>query len=782
MQIDRERQQKALENARKLIEETERAREAQRVTRGVAEFELGNFEILRNNELVTNLANYIFSLLSRGKEDEAAILLQRLGESARCDDVVLRERAVMTLSFLVGQILEKKHLDSLEPLSRLLVEWLQFETVYIAGFGAICKQIQQIGQLMLDKGLFSEAEALLVVIYQIQSGILEKGNTIRGMLAKIQENLATKEILEILVNEYLHDDEKKQANVDNILVYLGRRAVIFLLNKLMHSESRRDRFLLMRLIPVAGNVAVPVLVECLKKNPPWYVIRNVIYIIAEIGDPSLYSLVQPYLKHKDIRVQQEVIGCIDRLAGSKMKARLFEALSLVDDELKIPLVMHLAQIGGDDVADILHDLMAKRNSFSERVRGNLIMRIIAALKNFPSHKSATLLKKIISERSGDTEHDKIVALAEETLLVLEPKLRRLQRKSDSGSDINFDDDPKEMVKAASKIRGFEEEIVSMIRTGDLEKACQKLYSRCVSAARDKDFLTAEMLRDRLLEINPMALSEVIRAGEIIEEEKSSSITSNHLKIWGDLYEKMTTEEFTAMYYALRLETYHTDEVIVRSGETDASLYFVNSGFVGIYCNSGSKDTFLKRMQPGDILGVDQFFSVSVWTATLRAQSEVQIHVLDRQMLAKLQNSHPGLESKLQDFCMRFDIIPDLVRMAGSERREYPRYPVSLIINNMLLDPFGHTGKRTFKGEMIDISKGGLGFSIRISNRENARLLLGRQIVTEIDVAKGELLKCAGLIVGVKFHHVVEQDFSIHVKLFKKLEQAIVMTIVNQSMK
>ena len=150
----------------------------------------------------------------------------------------------------------------------------------------------------------------------------------------------------------------------------------------------------------------------------------------------------------------------------------------------------------------------------------------------------------------------------------------------------------------------------------------------------------------MLEINPMALSEVIRAGEIIEEEKSSSISSNHLKIWGDLYEKMTTEEFTAMYYALRLEKYHADDVIVRSGETDTSLYFVNSGFVGIYCYHGSQEVFLKRMQPGDILGVDQFFSVSVWTVTLKAQSEVQIHVLDRRYACHIaeQSSRTGIEA------------------------------------------------------------------------------------------------------------------------------------------
>jgi HEAT repeat protein len=782
MEIDKEKQQKALENARRIIEETERIREAQRVSRGVAEFESGNFEILRSNELVTNLANYIYSLLSQGKSEQAALLLRRLGECARSEDVPLRERAVMALSFLIGQLLEKEHFDVLGPLSKLLVDWLQFETVYITGFGVICKQIQQIGKMMLDHGLYAEAESLLVIIHQIQSGILEKGNTIRGMLSKIQENLASKEILEILVNEYLLDESKKQTSVDNLLVYLGRRAVIFLLNKLMHSDSKRDRFLLMRLIPVAGNIAVPVLVECLKKNPPWFVLRNVIYIIAEIGDPSLYSLVQPYLQHRDIRVQQEVIGCIVRLDGSKLKARLLEALPIVDDELKISLVVQLAEIGGDDVAEALQRLLQQRERFSERIKEDLLIRIISALRNFPSKETVDALKQLISVHRGNPSQDKITALAEETVLVLEPKLRHDRQKKSVQEDINFDDDPREMAKAASFVRSFEEEILSLVKKGDLDKACQKIYSRCVSAARDKDFLTAEMLRDRLLEINPMALSEVIRAGEIIEEEKSSSITSNHLKIWADLYEKMTTEEFTAMYYAMRPEKYQADEVIVRSGETDSSLYFINSGFVGIYCNSGANQTFLKRMQPGDILGVDQFFSVSVWTVTLKAQSAVQIHVLDRQTLTSLQNTHPGIDSKLQDFCLKFDIVPDLIRMAGSDRREYPRYPVSLIINNMLLDPYGHTGKRTFRGEMIDISKGGLGFSIRISNRENARLLLGRQIVTEVGLINGEMLRCAGMIVGVRFHHVVEQDFSIHVKLFKKLEQATVMAIINESTK
>ena len=781
MEIDQEKQKKAIAEARRKLEEAERIREAQRISRGVAEFENGNFSVLQNNEFVVNVADYIFSLLLQNKEDQSSALLARLAECSRHSEAVLRERAVTVMSFLVGHLLDRDHLAAFGPMARLLTGWLQHETVYITGFGVICGQMQQMVKTMLKRGLYAEVEPLLEVIHQIQGGILEKGNTIRGMLAKVQENIASRDILEVLVRTYLVDGDAKKTCVDHILVYLGRRAVIFLLNKLMHSDSRKDRFLIMRLMPAAGNIAVPVLVECLRKNPPWFVVRNVIFIITEIGDPSLYSIVQPYLQHRDIRVQQEVIGCIIRLDGSQLKFRLIEAMAIVDDELKISLVVQLAKIGGEGVAEALTGLLQKHEQFAVRAKEDLLVRILLALRCFPDKDCIAGIRQFLAVRLAEPFEARVRSLAEETLRILEPKLRHQRQKLSSTHDnLSFDDDPREITKAASIIRSFEEEISSMIKNGDLDRACQKMFSRCVNAAREKDFMTAEMLRDRLLEINPMALPEVIRAGEIIEEEKSSSITGNHLKTWADLYEKMSTEEFNALYYVMRPEKYRAGEVIVTSGETDPCLYFINAGFVSLFSRHNSEEIFLKRMQAGEILGVDQFFSVSVWTITLKAHSDVQIHALDRDALAELQHAHPGIERKLRDYCLRFDIVPDLVRMAGSDRREYPRYPVSMIISNTLLDQYGHAGKRTFKGEMIDISRGGLGFSIRIANRENARLLLGRQIVTEFGMVGGRLLKCAGLIVGVKFRHDVEQDFSIHVKLFNTFDPAVVTDLAGRS--
>ena len=779
MLIDGKRQEEAKIQARKTILEAELARQERRISQGAAEFADGNFAVLQNNELVARLADYIHSLFAEGRREEASTMMGRLGECVRCGDIVLRQRAVMALSVLIDRCLERRQLPALGITAGLLAGWLELETVYIAGFEVVCNQIRQLVRLLLEHGLLAETEPLLAVIHRIRCGSLQKGNVITGMMARLQENLASIAILELLASIFLSNEGRQQESAGKILVCLGRRAVIFLINQLMHSDSKQDRLLLMRLIPDTGHEAAPVLVECLNRNPPWFVVRNIVAIVAGIGDPLLYPIVEPYLQHRDIRVQQEVVGCIVGLGGGNLKTRLIEALAAVDDRLKPALVVQLAEIGGKGAAGTLVRLLDRRDGFSMKVREELVVRIVLALRQFADKDSVAAIERLVEEQADAPWSERIIPLAEEALCVIEPKLRHERQKlAAMHEETTFADDPREKVKAASLIRSFEEEIAALIRKGDLDIACGKIFSRCVTAARDKDFITAEKLRDRLLQINPMALDDVLRAGEIIEEERSTSITGHHLTIWADLHERMSTAEFTALYQAMRPERYRTGESIVRRGETDPCLYFINSGSVGTYCHDGAQEIFLKRMQPGDILGVDQFFSASVWTITSKALSDVRIQVLDRQALADLQPFHAEIEPKLHDCCRKFDIVPELVRMAGSDRRDHSRFRLSMIIDVMLLDRYGHPGKGTFTGEMTDVSRGGIAVAIRMPNRNSAGSLLGRQVVTELGPVEGRMLQCTGMIVGVTSRIAAGQDLVIHIKLFNKLEQTVVTEIVS----
>jgi len=459
---------------------------------------------------------------------------------------------------------------------------------------------------------------------------------------------------------------------------------------------------------------------------------------------------------------------------------LIEALPKVHDELKMQIIMQLSQIGGEEVVNALLKQLQQREQLNRDSYIEMLVKICVAFKFSSTREVIPALNDLIDERQKHAgPSDPVIVAARDTLLILEPRYRHQAQAGFVDDDLVDNGFGSQQVgRTSGSIKRIEQSVKELVAQGNLEKAGQKLFANAVTAARDKDFASAELLRDKLLEINPLALSEVIRLGEIIEEEKSSSITNHHIAVWSELYERMTTAEFNALYYAMKLENYRVDEIIVRNGETDPSLYFVNSGLIRMTCQSGNRETFLKRLQPGEAVGVAQFFSASVWTVSMTAQTETQVHVLSYERYQELKKQFPDIEPKLQEFCKKYDTVPELLKMAGSDRREYPRYAVGIKVNNLLLDPYGNAGKRSFRGELIDISRGGLCFSIQISSRDNARLLLGRQIISEIKIDGGDILKCFGVIVGVKYQDKQSQEFSIHVNFYRTIEQKEVIQVVN----
>jgi hypothetical protein len=634
------------------------------------------------------------------------------------------------------------------------------------------KRLEEILVWFLENSCWGEAEEVIGLLGRIQSGNLKKSAVIKVLIDKTLHNLAKKAVVEKLTDEYLTETDQQNLLV-KILHVIGPKAVLYLLNRIIHSPDRTERLALLDLIPTFGNCAIPVLEDCLEKNPPWAVVRNIICIVSKIEDEANFGIVRRYYGHPDERVQIEMIGCILKLSGPKMKQRLIEGLNIVHDRLKIHILRLLVEPADNDehILSAILEMADRRSSFSDDSEYELSLAITAALKAFPCERTIEQLKKMRDECSGKKEAAKLLFHTVEALKVIGPIVRHNIQLSNNMQDIvSFDNDPVQQQRAFEKVRKAENDIQALVQAGKMKQAGQLIYDLGIAAAKMKDFSVAELLRDRLLEINSMAFSEVIQLGEFIDEQKSTSITSHHLETWRELYEEMTTEEFNQLYYSLRQENYHKGDTIVRSGEIDNSLYFLNSGYISLCCIVNGKEVFLKRMQPSNVLGGEQFFSPSVWTVTLRALSEVEVHVLDHKAFLKIVDEYPGIGDKLRRYCQQHGQVPDLLKMSGDDRREYPRHSIVLHARNILLDSFGKKGKRSFKGEIFDISRQGLAFTIRISSSNNARLLLGRHIMTTIVIGDDELPRQNGIIVGVRLYEPIMQDYSIHVKLFKKIDK------------
>ncbi len=670
----------------------------------------------------------------------------------------------------------------LEKVVLVMAHWLEVETTYSPVCDTVCRQLQQSGLRMLDDGHWQQFDSLLEILFQIQSGALEKGNVIRGLVARTQDALAAPHILEELALVCLHGHGGRQALAEKILTRFGRRSVIFLLEKLLGSQQKDERLRLLKLIPETGKVAMSVFEEYLAKDLPWYGLSNIVLLISSMGDSSLVHLVLPLLKHDDIRVQQKVLDCINDLAGVDKKRYLLSALPLVGDELKANLVMQLGKLGCAEGADVLLDILADRDTIAAPVRDDLLGQICIALRLAPQKRTIILLRQLIAEREklGASGHDAVTLIARRTLQILEPQLQPVGKRSEEKQvEVSFDSDLATKQQAMQNSIGLETHVQQLLEEEKIPEATALLAEHAVNAAKEKDFVTASKLQDRILAVNPNALNEIIRVRKVIEEEKSVAISSHHLSIWSELYDFLDTESFNALYHCQRFQEYKEDEVIVEQGDINSTLYFLNAGQIGLSCSQGKKEIFLKRISPGEIVGVGPFFDISVWTVTLTAMSAVEVQVLEREAFLDLLPQYPGLESSLDDFCRRSDNVPVLLRIAGESRREDVRHPVKLIIVNSLRDAHGQPSSQQFKGQMEDISLGGLSLLLRISKKKNARLFLGRGIISFLPMGEKEVQERKGVIVGVTLVDYVEKDYLVHVQFDEPIGEADLKTTLLQ---
>jgi HEAT repeat protein len=164
-----------------------------------------------------------------------------------------------------------------------------------------------------------------------------------------QENRATALVRERLVNPTmltvtLGTHPVDYALVDRLASALGLRAVEPMLDVLAESESRQVRRALIDRLVKLGEELAPFLPPRLGKDQPWFVVRNVLYLAAEIGGMPPAVDATPFRSHEDARVRRESLRVLFNDPGERTRA-LCTALSDEDPRTK-RLALSSAFAGG----------------------------------------------------------------------------------------------------------------------------------------------------------------------------------------------------------------------------------------------------------------------------------------------------------------------------------------------------------------------------------------------------------------------------------------------------
>lgn len=320
----------------------------------------------------------------------------------------------------------------------------------------------------------------------------------------------------------------------------------------------------------------------------------------------------------------------------------------------------------------------------------------------------------------------------------------------------------------------EELIQKYFDEGNKKAAIRLLFELVELCAKEKKFEAAEAFRNRMFDIDPLALTEIIRAGELIEEEKSEAIDREHREIWSRLYTNLSVEEGNALFFAMRSAKYRTDELIYRQGEWNPRLFFLNKGRTKIFYIQGGREVLLKILNPGHVAGEDVFFSTTNCTTSMAALSPVELNYLDADCLKAWKPEFPVLESKLFDFASKGERITDIIKSRDLDRRALKRINAGgKALVHLMTSSDAPVGK-AFKVEMSDISRGGMCFWVRISKKETASLLLGQRVhigYTNPLADFSQSISVKGIIVAVRFHPL--EDCTVSVKFDSLLPASLI---------
>ncbi|MBF0224292.1 MAG: cyclic nucleotide-binding domain-containing protein [Desulfobacterales bacterium] len=779
---------------------------------------------LENKKVTSNLPNIVDHLLGTNEIKLLKDVLDLLINGLLNGKSEVRNEVSQILARVIPRIEVKlspeQYLDTMLYIFPSLLKWIHDESNFSMPYEQICLRLQNFARILISNSMFDEGNQIIEAFDALSLSKIEKSDMFKKLAAQVLKGIAIEKVLDAIVNEIQTNAHHKRQEAIRTELFLGGKSVDRLLNILRDSSDMNER---LKILKVISDIEPPpsILVERIEEGGSWYYVRNLVLLLGKVGNEGYLQVLQPLLEHADFRVQQEALNSIYNIAGKYKTDTLLPLIIKVDDKLKIKIVDMLGNLKDKRcVMPFIEILKLKsfvtskdRNKLEEQIcfalgkigdssaiselsaiadqRGMFTMKRYSATVKAAAQSAIEMIKNPQTEVEEIEPTDEIEAPPDNVEISNNDVKEELTKKEPSPkiSETKIPDEPqktitekqlpiKKQIKkvAPKKSEGLEKEalIDKYISQNKKEEALKLLFELIVQNAREKKFTKAEQLREKLIELDPMALSEIIKTAEIIDSEKSEGITKDYLELWDNLYSNFSTEEANELYYSMEDIEYEAGETVFTQEELSSNLYFINHGEAKIIFRQNDKEILIKKLKAGDIAGDDTFFNASMCTSSMVAITNIKLGYLNKNILLKWRKKFPSLEKKLINYCLKFDSTPDLLKQIGENRRTQKRVKLSGAVNVQLLNSSGQAMGKPFKGEIADLSIGGMSFFIKTSNQDTASLLLGRNAQVKFNLPKGlslDKISKSATIIGVRYLLLI--DYSIHMKFDQLLNEKII---------
>jgi len=384
-----------------------------------------NEKTLFDESLMSTLPKIIRQLIAQKEQETMEKIISNLIDKLFSENAGVRARAAKVLTDIIESLPPGRKTEIIESMSGRLIEWIKIETSVTPAYKTVCTYLQNIVQGFINQMRFAETIPFLDIFNDINSGTLEKNDAIREVCAQLIRNLATEENITLLFKEFNTNEHDKKDNAGKILSRFGDITLKCMLDNLMESNDGNERVRIMHLIIGTGQRAIPIVLERIhSRDTPWYYLRNIAYILGQIGNEESAGELQQFLLHENERLRQEALKSIFRTGGNRRGQLLITALNGTDEKFKLSVIEALGNAKAADIVPDLLNILTTRPFVTTAARILMEENICVTLGTIGSPEAIPVLSDIAETKSFfsiSTYPEKVKAAAGRALESLRKK-------------------------------------------------------------------------------------------------------------------------------------------------------------------------------------------------------------------------------------------------------------------------------------------------------------------------------------------------------------------------
>ncbi len=214
------------------------------------------------------------------------------------------------------------------------------------------------------------------------------------------ENIASPELLDGLADVLREGNIETITEVANILIKFENKSVQPLIQVLKDSDDILVRKVTFDALEYIGKDAIKTLINDLERYDPWHMYRNIISILAEIGNRSIIQSLSRFINHQNPEVRRETIKAVGRIQTTETIDLLLEGLKDRDDVVQRECCLALGRIGDISTTPALLEIikpprnMHYKRAYAPSVRAAAVW----ALGQIGDHSSAPEIARLLKKR------------------------------------------------------------------------------------------------------------------------------------------------------------------------------------------------------------------------------------------------------------------------------------------------------------------------------------------------------------------------------------------------